>query len=106
LTKLDIMREQMGTDRVYDLIDELLEDVPLIHLIEKSIDSEDGAAAASQTEDSLKSGFEDRASMLLSKRNNRLLPTSIYAPHWNCETHQTNAAFNPVSFKGSSRAPM
>jgi superfamily II DNA or RNA helicase len=41
LTKLDTMREQMGTDRVYDVIDELLEKVPLAELIEKSVDTED-----------------------------------------------------------------
>jgi len=77
LTKLDIMREQMGTDRVYDVIDELLEDIPLIHLIEKSIDSEDGAAAASQTEDSLKSGFEDRASMLIALQKKQSLTSHL-----------------------------
>jgi len=38
LAKLDIMREQMGSDRVYDVIDELLEDVPLAQLIEEAID--------------------------------------------------------------------
>lgn len=33
LDKLDVMREQLGTDRVYDVIDELLEDIPLSELI-------------------------------------------------------------------------
>ncbi|MCX7841126.1 MAG: DEAD/DEAH box helicase, partial [Anaerolineae bacterium] len=37
LRKLDLMREQMGEDRVYDVIDDLLEDVPLVRLIEQSI---------------------------------------------------------------------
>src|SRR5207244_8124118 len=36
LKKLDVMREQMGDDRVYDVIDDLLEDVPLVKLIERS----------------------------------------------------------------------
>ncbi|QJW97249.1 helicase-related protein [Frigoriglobus tundricola] len=39
LSKLDIMREQLGDDRVYDVVDELLEQVPLLSLIEKSIDA-------------------------------------------------------------------
>ncbi len=33
LDKLDVMREQLGSDRVYDVIDELLEDVSLSELI-------------------------------------------------------------------------
>jgi SNF2 family DNA or RNA helicase len=45
LRKLDEMREQLGTDRVYDVIDELLEDVPLLKLIEQSIDQTDGEQA-------------------------------------------------------------
>jgi SNF2 family DNA or RNA helicase len=48
LRKLDEMREQLGTDRVYDVIDELLEDVPLLKLIEESIDETDGDHAAEQ----------------------------------------------------------
>ena len=46
LSKLDVMREQMGTDRVYDVIDELLEEVPLLRLLEQSIDAESGTQAA------------------------------------------------------------
>ena len=42
LTKLDLMREQLGSDRVYDVIDQLFEGVPLVDLIQKAIDSEDG----------------------------------------------------------------
>ena len=41
LSKLDIMREQMGSDRVYDVIDDLFKRVPLVKLIEQAIDSED-----------------------------------------------------------------
>ncbi|RMG55935.1 MAG: DEAD/DEAH box helicase [Acidobacteria bacterium] len=50
LKKLDVMREQMGTDRVYDVIDELLEDVPLIELIECSLDSDDHRPVVDQVE--------------------------------------------------------
>jgi superfamily II DNA or RNA helicase len=39
LSKLDVMREQLGDDRVYDVVDELLEGVPLLSLIERSIDA-------------------------------------------------------------------
>ncbi len=54
LTKLDVMREQMGSDRVYDVIDELLEDVPLVELIERSIDAEDPTQGSKETEQHLK----------------------------------------------------
>ncbi len=39
LTKLEVMREQLGDDRVYDVVDELLEEVSLLSLIERSIDA-------------------------------------------------------------------
>ncbi|MCI0478199.1 MAG: SWF/SNF helicase family protein, partial [Anaerolineales bacterium] len=45
LRKLDVMRSQLGDDRVYDVIAELLEDVPLVQLIEQSIDQDSDAAA-------------------------------------------------------------
>lgn len=53
LAKLDVMRDQMGTDRVYDVIDEWLEEVPLVQLIEQSIDSEDPTAAVRRTDERL-----------------------------------------------------
>ena len=37
LSRLDIMREQVGDGRVYDVIDEWLEGAPLIALMEKAI---------------------------------------------------------------------
>jgi SNF2 family DNA or RNA helicase len=40
LKKLDVMREQLGTDRVYDVIDELLSEVSLTKLIENAIDED------------------------------------------------------------------
>lgn len=46
LSKLDIMREQLGDDRVYDVVDELLEQVPLLSLIERSIDAPSTDTAA------------------------------------------------------------
>ena len=53
LRKLDVMRDQMGDDRVYDVIADLLEDVPLVKLIEQSIDSEDASAAVSRADEEL-----------------------------------------------------
>lgn len=41
LSKLDIMRDQMGSDRVYDVIDEWLEGVPLAELMQKALDNDD-----------------------------------------------------------------
>jgi len=41
LDKLDIMREQLGTDRVYDVIDDLLEDVSLSALIQQDEEEDD-----------------------------------------------------------------
>src|SRR5512136_2825935 len=46
LSKIDVMREQLGNDRVYDVIDQLLEEVPLLALIERAIDSTDENAGA------------------------------------------------------------
>lgn len=77
LEKLDTMREQMGTDRVYDVIDELLEEVPLIRLIEKSIDSESGTEAADQAEASLKGGFEQRAKDLVTLQKKQSLTSRL-----------------------------
>jgi len=77
LEKLDTMREQMGTDRVYDVIDELLEDVPLVRLMEKSIDSESEAEAVEQTEDSLKGDFDQRAKDLVTLQKKQSLTSKL-----------------------------
>jgi superfamily II DNA or RNA helicase len=66
LSKLDVMREQMGSDRVYDVIDELLEDVPLVRLIENAIDAEDEAASAVETDAALSAASEERAARLMA----------------------------------------
>jgi len=60
------MREQMGSDRVYDVIDEWLEDVPLVRLIERAIDSEDEAASSRETEAALSSASNERAGRLMA----------------------------------------
>jgi superfamily II DNA or RNA helicase len=55
LSKLDVMREQLGDDRVYDVVDELMEDVPLVALMERSIDADgaDKAAAVAKEAEQL-----------------------------------------------------
>lgn len=53
LSKMDVMREQLGDDRVYDVVDELLEQVPLLSLIEQAIDAEGSAAAIAQQAEQL-----------------------------------------------------
>ena len=45
LTKLDVMREQLGSDRVYDVISDLFEDIPLRDLIERAIDEDTDQSA-------------------------------------------------------------
>lgn len=66
LSKMDIMREQMGSDRVYDVIDDWLEDVPLVTLMERAIDSEDEIAAATATETVLGSASKEKAEQLVA----------------------------------------
>jgi len=64
LLKLDIMRDQMGSDRVYDVIDEWLEGVPLVQLIENAIDSDDESAGAQKIDDALTKASNERAEEL------------------------------------------
>ncbi len=66
LVKLDIMREQMGEDRVYDVIDEWLEDVPLLKLLEKAIDSESEKTVSEETELALSKASRKRAEQLIA----------------------------------------
>jgi len=50
LDKMDTMREQMGNDRVYDVVADVFEEVPLVSLMEKAIDDEDENAAVQTVE--------------------------------------------------------
>ena len=77
LTKLDVMRDQLGTDRVYDVIDELLEDVPLVQLLERSIDAESSAEAASAAEQHLDGDLEVRAQALVSLQKKQSLASRL-----------------------------
>ena len=65
LNKMDVMREQMGSDRVYDVIDEWLEEVPLVKLMEKAIDSEDESSVETEVERRLDSASKARVGDLI-----------------------------------------
>jgi superfamily II DNA or RNA helicase len=77
LSKMDVMREQMGSDRVYDVIDEWLEDVPLVKLIEDAIDSEDESSAASQTSAALNAASKERAERLIALQKKTSLASRL-----------------------------
>ena len=66
LSKMDVMREQMGSDRVYDVIDDWLEDVPLLQLIEKAIDADDETEVSQATDNALSTASSERAEELLA----------------------------------------
>ena len=65
LLKMDVMREQMGSDRVYDVIDEWLEGVPLAKLLEDAIDSEDESAGGRSTDVALDKASKEKAEGLV-----------------------------------------
>jgi hypothetical protein len=77
LSKLDIMREQMGSDRVYDVIDEWLEDVPLVRLIENAIDADDDAASSRETEAALTAASNERAERLIALQKKTSLASRL-----------------------------
>jgi superfamily II DNA or RNA helicase len=77
LTKLDVMREQMGDDRVYDVIQELLEDVPLVKLVEKSIDDESPEAAAEELDSRLGANLNQRAENLIALQKKQSLASRL-----------------------------
>lgn len=77
LSKMDVMREQMGSDRVYDVIDEWLEDVPLVRLIERAIDSEDEAVGAGETDTALSGASRERAEQLIALQKKTSLASRL-----------------------------
>jgi superfamily II DNA or RNA helicase len=77
LRKMDVMREQLGNDRVYDVIDDLLEDVPLVDLIEKSIDSETGNEAAAEMERHMNVDLDQRAENLIALQKKQSLASHL-----------------------------
>jgi superfamily II DNA or RNA helicase len=77
LSKLDVMREQMGSDRVYDVIDEWLEDVPLVQLIERAIDAEDESVVMRQTDAALSTASSERAKRLIALQKKTSLASRL-----------------------------
>ncbi|MBM3145968.1 MAG: DUF3883 domain-containing protein [Chloroflexi bacterium] len=77
LRKMDVMRDQMGDDRVYDVIDDLLEDVPLVDLIENSIDSETGREAAAEMERCMNTDLDQRAENLIALQKKQSLASHL-----------------------------
>ena len=77
LSKMDVMRDQMGSDRVYDVIDDLLEDVPLVTLIEKAIDLEDPTGVSLETEDALREASKEKAEALVSLQKKASLASRL-----------------------------
>jgi len=77
LAKMDVMRDQMGSDRVYDVIDEWLEEVPLVKLMEEAIDSEDGSEAEKKTDVALDAASRDRAERLIALQKKSSLASRL-----------------------------
>jgi len=77
LTKMDVMREQMGTDRVYDVVDEWLEEVPLVSLLQKAIDSEDEAQASDEAEEALRTASKERLEQLIDQQKKTSLISRV-----------------------------
>ncbi len=74
LTKLDVMREQLGTDRVYDVISDLFEGVSLVDLIKQALDS-DGDEAANQTERAVEQASQGAATIIEDRKEAALSAT-------------------------------
>ncbi len=77
LSKMDVMREQLGSDRVYDVIDDWLEDVPLVQLIERAIDSDDETEASQTADDALSTASRERAERLLALQKKTSLASRL-----------------------------
>jgi len=71
------MREQMGSDRVYDVIDEWLEDVPLVKLIEKAIDSDDETDVGVEADAVLDLASKERAERLIALQKKTSLASRL-----------------------------
>lgn len=77
LEKVSVMRDQMGEDRVYDVITELLEDVPLVNLIERAIDSDDEAQSITDTDSALTTATQARAEELIALQKKASLASKL-----------------------------
>lgn len=77
LTKMDVMRDQLGDDRVYDVIDEWLEGVPLVSLMERAIDAEAPDVGGEETDEALKRATLERAEALLALQKSTSLASRL-----------------------------
>ena len=77
LSKMDVMREQLGSDRVYDVIDEWLDEVPLVKLIEQAIDAEDSVVIRTNTDAVLKAASRERAERLIALQRKTSLASRL-----------------------------
>jgi superfamily II DNA or RNA helicase len=77
LRKLDVMRDQMGDDRVYDVIDELLEGVPLVRLVEDAIDSDDPESIRKKVENALRGADDSKAKSLIALQKKTSLSSRL-----------------------------
>ncbi len=75
LEKLDIMRQQMGEDRVYDVINDLLESTPLAELIQNSIDHTQ--FDENKLQEILESMSEERAQELIDFQKKKSLTSTL-----------------------------
>ena len=62
---------------MYDVIDDLLEDVPLFSLIEKAIDSDNAEAAASEADTVLAQATEEKAESLIALQERSSLSSAL-----------------------------
>jgi Domain of unknown function (DUF3883) len=104
LHKLDVMRDQMGSDRVYDVIDDWLEGVPLVNLMEKAIDSEMPPKRVKKPKkDSVRLRKSAPNIWLRFKRKALWRLALISGRPETCVTLPMREGFNHYSFNASSR---
>ena len=77
LSKMDVMRDQLGTDRVYDVIDDLLENVPLVRLLEQSIEMASNTEAAATADRHLDVGLDETAQHLIALQKKQSLASHL-----------------------------
>jgi SNF2 family DNA or RNA helicase len=77
LQKMDVMREQLGSDRVYDVIDDWLEEVPLVNLITRAIDAEDEHEGGAAAEAAVTRASPEKAEQLVALQKKTSLASRV-----------------------------
>ena len=77
LSKLDIMREQLGTDRVYDVISQLFEGIPLAKLIQEAMEAESDLERDELLRRVEKADLEGHAKQLTDMQTEQALTTEV-----------------------------